>query len=70
MAHTGGVVKRGHAVERDLGVDSNARMTALLGVCLLGLTVGAASLGWTSAWRKRPRNRDGFTPATALLVAR
>jgi hypothetical protein len=31
----------------------------------VGLLLGAASLGWTSAWRNRPRNGDG--PASAAL---
>jgi hypothetical protein len=34
----------------------------------IGLTVGVASLGWTSAWRNRPRHGDGLAPATALVA--
>jgi hypothetical protein len=34
----------------------------------IGLTVGVASLGWTSAWRNRPRGGDGFAPVTALVA--
>lgn len=34
----------------------------------IGLTVGVASLGWTSAWRNRPRNGDGLAPTTALVA--
>ena len=34
----------------------------------IGLTVGVASLGWTSAWRNRPRGGDGLAPITALVA--
>ncbi|MEO8266117.1 MAG: hypothetical protein ABI706_11490 [Ilumatobacteraceae bacterium] len=35
----------------------------------IGLIVGVASLGWTSAWRNRSQRGDGLAP-TAVLVAR
>lgn len=34
----------------------------------IGLAVGVASLGWTTAWRNRPRNGDGRAPATVLVA--
>ncbi len=34
----------------------------------IGVTVGVASLGWTSAWRNRPRHDDGLAPVTALIA--
>ena len=38
--------------------------TALVACSLaLGLTIGVASLGWTSAWNSRTRHRDGAAPA-------
>jgi hypothetical protein len=29
----------------------------------IGVTLGVASLGWTSAWKNRPHDRDGAAPA-------
>ena len=39
------------------------RTTLVACSLILGLTIGVASLGWTSAWRNRPRHRDGAAPA-------
>ena len=36
---------------------------------VIGLALGAASLGWTSAWQNRPPDRDGNAPALMALVA-
>jgi hypothetical protein len=34
----------------------------------IGLALGAASLGWTSAWQNRPPDRDGSAPALVALT--
>lgn len=39
------------------------RITLVAVSLALGLTIGVASLGWTSAWTNRPRHRDGAAPA-------
>ena len=39
------------------------RVTLVAVSLALGLTIGVASLGWTSAWTNRPRLRDGAAPA-------
>ena len=47
----------------------SVRLAFLVLSLAIGLTVGIASLGWTSAWRHRPRHGDGLAPV-ATLVAR
>ena len=40
------------------------RVTLVALSLVLGLTIGLASLGWTSAWNNRPQHRDGAAPAS------
>jgi hypothetical protein len=68
----------GHAIETwklttaemraDPPVPRRGVRTALVaGSLVVGLAVGVASLGWTSAWKNRPRDRDdGAAPAYVL----
>lgn len=43
------------------------RTALVAGSLAVGLTLGVASLGWTSAWKNRPRPRgDGAAPAYVL----
>lgn len=42
------------------------RITLVVVSLLAGLTLGLASLGWTSAWRNQPRHGDGSTPPTLI----
>lgn len=41
-----------------------ARIGLVAGSLVLGLTLGIASLGWTSAWTNRPRHRDDAAPTS------
>ncbi len=40
-----------------------ARVSLVVCSLAIGLALGTASLGWTSAWEKRPPDRDGNSPA-------
>jgi hypothetical protein len=43
------------------------RVALVAGSLAVGLTLGVASLGWTTAWKNRPRHRDdGAAPAYVL----
>jgi hypothetical protein len=46
----------------------SVRMIILAASIAIGLTVGIASLGWTSAWRNRPRQGDGRAPVSVVFV--
>lgn len=39
------------------------RISLVVVSLVVGLALGIASLGWTSAWRNRPRHGDGSAPA-------
>ena len=39
------------------------RTTLVACSVVLGLMIGVASLGWTSAWTNRPRHREGAAPS-------
>ena len=44
------------------------RIGLVAGSLVLGLTLGIASLGWTSAWTNRPRHRDDATPTSVTAA--
>ena len=45
------------------------RVGLVVGSLAIGLMLGVASLGWTSAWTNRPRHGDDGAPATVVIAA-
>jgi hypothetical protein len=44
------------------------RVSLVAGSLAVGLVLGVASLGWTSAWTNRPRHRDDAAPSSIVHV--